>query len=166
MTRIVVNRKYLLYMSIIYQDRQVVQFPSKNGPKIPYPQLNLKKLSAPPPPYQAEIPPPFGFFKNFLSPSLLKKKGGKVGGTCLLYLCWQTDCKFYHTRNKLLDYWLQSITKTWRSSIFKIPKTKSGIPDMSNRERSTYECMIFFSFLRLCSKSELSKLDITATVLL
>ena len=77
MTRIVVNRKYLLYMSIIYQDRQVVQFPSKNGPKIPYPQLNLKKLSAPPPPYQAEIPPPFGFFKNFLSPSLLKKKGGR-----------------------------------------------------------------------------------------
>ena len=75
------NRKYLLYMSIIYQDREVVQFPNKNGPKIPYPELNLKKFSASAPPYQAEIPPSFAFFKNFLSPSLLKKKGrGGKGG--------------------------------------------------------------------------------------
>ena len=86
---------FTVHINHISWQTEEVQFPSKNNPNTSSPELNMKKLSAPSYP---------SIFLKFSRSSFVEE------GECLPYR--QTTCKSYSTRNKLLDCWLQYITKT------------------------------------------------------
>ena len=154
------NRKYLLYIAIIYHVRQrgcnslaemiptPTDLPVKHGKTLWSPLIKLKCFI------------PFPFFWNFPGLPLLKGwggRGGQGGGSCLVYLCLQTGCK-----SLLVPIHHKNIKESVSLRFLKLNLEYQSI---ENREKNKwiYE---FFSFLKLYSKSAFCKSDITATVLL
>ena len=76
----------------------------------------------------------------------------QIANICCKYCTFtvQTGWESYHARNKLVG--CKTSRKHTRISIFKIPKFKPGTAEQINEKKNIWK-PIFFSFMRLCSKS-------------